>query len=470
MKKFFSSLSLTTKLFCLIVLPLATANCDCGNQVASDDNKNKAPIPKQRTERPQTEEVPTDKQIDVHQPDLLLTGENEVVDNEWISFTLKNQDNQSLDLSGIKVVITLYNTQNFNDQEIKEGQVVVYSSLKSKLAQEREITLSLTDLLEIDRLEPGKDQEILLELVDIDNLANAKITFQINDQQNNLLQEATTSWKVTNKIGPLPGKSRVEITPDFTRLELQQSTLRLPIQFKNLSDHPIDLKRADYQLIITDQKGKEVLNEVCPGENVRMQRAILPKETDLELFLQIPKIKNRGFAEGLMKNNLRCQFISLTKADKEKIAEYDQPLYFKVGPMSGQSNITIEILDRLSKLEENQGKLRLGFQAKITNQSNHPINPKAAVYRYKLTLKDGTILANDSLKGDELLNDDDHLIPACAQSKNKGVSYTLPFIPVTLASYNKQQIQNWINAGEITFELEMLTLDGVYLLGKYTRI
>jgi hypothetical protein len=450
MKKSVFFLPFTSCLFCLSIL-LNAINCQCLHPRVTNYNYNAPRLPSQTPNTPR--EVPPIKpkhtisskapMASEGKPVLLLSnlsGNDIMLDEEQINLRLINQGNQALQLNAIKTVITLHATQNFSQQSVTAGRILVYNKSGEVLNQSgtRELSLLLIDILQVDQLEPGMAVNLCLSLVDRDQVVSTKITLQIKDPQDNVLAENTTLCKFNPPIGPLPGKSRIDPQLDFTKVLVKDDMLELPIEFANNGDHPIDLKKADYQLEIVDQiSGKQELQVVCLGENVRIhqENAILRPGQTIKLTLNDFNIDSCNLIRTLKKPNLQCNFVILTKATRENIGTDTKSLQFN--DISCTSEVAVEVVKHtISIIETEANTAILQCNIKLTNKSGYVINinPSKVSYSCTVSLVEGSILNHKTFTGLALMGDESKLLFARQ-------TYTLPAIELPLAGYNKQEIK-----------------------------
>jgi hypothetical protein len=590
MKRSYFALPLVTKLLGLLVL-FNMVNCGCGKIPANSIELNS-------NENSQGDNSPGPNAV----INIELTGQDEVVDSDLITFKVKNKDTQELDLNRPMATITLSQKKGFDGKEINEGKIG-YKMGGLTIKGGNSIQFPLVNVLGFDQLGAGQEASISLQLNEIENLASATISFQVKDAQGKILSQKETNWKLTSKmgpiseestavigikdstvtfigktsllkfeveientsnhpinlkalnymyvfegditgplnfdmeryfathnnilaqgnkivfplslsisdpdtiqlfekaintnnlfivssltmegdyelatfrqqvklispdieIGPIPGKSKIETALNNQGINFENRELKLPIKFTNLSEHDIDLEKADYSLKILQDNNLffEINNQ---GENINWDTNILDKGGSFELSISLEEKISSSIISQYSTSKFSVNFIIRSKANGEVIGDSNQPLELKLGPIVGESTAGIAIENAIDLVyDEHAKKSSIVFKVKILNTSDHPINLKEALYNYQIIKIINTNQSEDILNrqfsGEALKNAQDIWL-------GKTESYTRTF-PVSLTGMSLDQAEDFLKNNRLDFVLSMKTLDNSYALGTKRQV
>jgi hypothetical protein len=336
-----------------------------------------------------------------------LTGQDEVVDSDLITFKVKNQDTQKLDLNRPMATVTLSQKKGFDGKEIKEGKIG-YTIGGLTIKGGNSIQVPLVNVLGFDQLGAGQEASISLRLNEIENLASATISFQVKDAQGKILSQKETNWKVTSKMGPISGESTAAIsikdsTVTFTRqTPFQKSSLKFEVEIENTSNHSINLKALNYmhefEGAITSSINLDMESYFATHSNILAQgnKIVVPISLPITDSDTIQMLE-----EAINTNNL---FIvsSLTMEGDYELGNSKQAVKLispdiEIGPIPGKSKIETVLDNQGINFENGELKLPIRF----TNLSKHAIDLKKADYSLKI-LQDNNLFFEINNQGENI--------------------------------------------------------------------
>jgi hypothetical protein len=408
----------TTKLFthigitlCLLGLILNTNNCNCSN---SQDS-------------PSTTDPDKDPKKESNELNVALTANDPGHNNNIINFQLTNKGATSIDLSKVDIQIDLSDKKDQDNNETTCGKLSYQRHGMTICCQG--ISISVENLTGMKTLDNGQCVDINLSIVDIGDLASATVTCKLVNGKNADGTPITKSVTATfDDIGP-KADSRIEHTlgnPEELAFD-KDGNLILPIAFKNMSDHNIDLNQLKHELKIL-QNGTSIYEVEYAAGEISWPNSILSKATSQNLNYSLPQSTTQ---EILQKYDANYTFEFVTKSAKDdlEIGSVNQNFKVKVGPIPGESTVEINVHQTIDiDTHQNGSGSQLTFYFTVKNTSDHPLDFNKVTFDIITNIKVGEQPGIQILNNEFLLTSN---IPIATDKENT-VPLTIDFPNIPL--------------------------------------